>query len=341
MSTLYTINFDGFSDGTVPAGWTGYWSIYNWPDEALSGTGILVALGQSPGAFGKYSGMAARTVADYTFQQKAKFNGASLPIHAIIHSDGSNVWADTFAYRVMFTASATGVTASMAPFIDGGFPGGPSNSRSVAFATGDAITVRLKVDGKNVSCWVWNATTESMPADPLVTWTDSTQRAAGYFAIALNNENVIANPIDNLVITDGATGGTNGTATGATLTGTSSLSAGSASGGAGGSSATAPGATLTGSSSLSAGTATGGASGSFSSSPMENNAGGLLTSTTVLWEWRRGAGIGVAPTSVTYGSGTTNASGVLVLAGLPVGAGELLAATADYANVYYERGTVS
>lgn len=207
MSTLYTNNFDGFADGTVPAGWTGYWSIYNWAAEAISGTGILVALGQSPGAFGKYSGMAARTVADYTYRQKAKFNGASLPIHPIIHSDGEDVWANTFAYRVIFTASAAGVTASMAPFIDGGFPGGPSATHNVAFSTGDEIAVRLRVDGKNVSCWVWNASTESMPVDPLVTWTDSTQRAAGYFAIALNNESAIANPIDNVVITDGAAGG--------------------------------------------------------------------------------------------------------------------------------------
>lgn len=51
------------------------------------------------------------------------------------------------------------------------------------------------------------------------------------------------------------------TAPGATLTGTSSISAGTATGGSGVVDATAPGATLTGSSSISAGTATGGATG--------------------------------------------------------------------------------
>jgi hypothetical protein len=71
--------------------------------------------------------------------------------------------------------------------------------------------------------------------------------------------NVLA---DNALIgSDTATvvvGAVSATAPGATLTGTSSLSAGTASGQQ---NATAPGATLTGSSSISAGTATGGASG--------------------------------------------------------------------------------
>jgi hypothetical protein len=71
--------------------------------------------------------------------------------------------------------------------------------------------------------------------------------------------NVLA---DNVLIgSDTATvavGAVSATAPGATLTGTSSLSAGTASGQQ---NATAPGATLTGSSSISAGTATGGASG--------------------------------------------------------------------------------
>lgn len=137
-------------------------------------------------------------------------------------------------------------------------------------------------------------------------------------------------------------GGTDATAPGATLTGTSSISAGSASGGAGGSDATAPGATLTGTSSISAGTASGGGgAGSFTSDAMENNTGaGLLASTSVTWTWWKGA-IGATPTSLTHGTGTTSAGGVLSLTGLPTGAGFLLVRTADSVGVYYQPGTVT
>lgn len=135
--------------------------------------------------------------------------------------------------------------------------------------------------------------------------------------------------------------GTDASAPGATLTGTSSISAGSASG-SGGVDATAPGATLTGTSSISAGSASGsGGSGTFTSDAMENNTGaGLLASTAVTWTWWKGA-IGATPTSLTHGTGTTSAGGVLSLTGLPTGAGFLLVRTADSAGVYYQPGTVA
>ena len=140
----------------------------------------------------------------------------------------------------------------------------------------------------------------------------------------------------------GGGGGTDATAPGATLTGTSSISAGSASGGSGGTDATAPGATLTGTSSISAGSASGsGGAGTFVSDAMENNTGaGLLASTSVTWTWWQGA-IGATPTSLTHGSGTTSAGGILSLTGLPTGAGFLIARTADSAGVYYQPGTVT
>lgn len=131
-------------------------------------------------------------------------------------------------------------------------------------------------------------------------------------------------------------GSVDGAASGATLTGTSSLTAGGASGTASG---TATGANLTGTSSISAGAATGNATGSFTTSAMENNSGaGLLASTSVAWTWYEGA-IGSAPTSTTHGTGTTNGSGVLTVSGLPIAAGFLLVKPASGSGAYYQAGT--
>lgn len=131
-------------------------------------------------------------------------------------------------------------------------------------------------------------------------------------------------------------GSVDGSATGATLTGTSSLSAGNATGTTAG---TANGVTLAGTSSIAAGTATGTATGSFTTAAMENNTGsGLLASTSVAWTWYEGA-IGSAPTSTTHGTGTTNSSGILTVAGLPIAAGFLLVRTTDSSGVYYQSGT--
>ena len=82
-------------------------------------------------------------------------------------------------------------------------------------------------------------------------------------------------------------------------------------------------------------------SGAFTSDAMENNTGaGLLASVSVNWTWYQGA-IGTAPTSTTHGTGTTSAGGILSLTGLPVGAGFMLARTADSVGVYYQSGTVA
>ena len=83
------------------------------------------------------------------------------------------------------------------------------------------------------------------------------------------------------------------------------------------------------------------ASGAFISDAMENNTGaGLLASTSVTWTWWQGA-IGATPTSLTHGTGTTSAGGILSLTGLPAGAGFLIVRTADSAGVYYQPGTVA
>ena len=132
---------------------------------------------------------------------------------------------------------------------------------------------------------------------------------------------------------------TDATAPGATLTGTATLEPGSASGGAT-VSATAPGATLIGTATLTPGAASGTTSGSFTSDEMVNNTGSALASTAVIWTWWQGS-IGATPTSLTHGTGTTDASGVLTVTGLPVGTGFLIVRTTDSTGVYYQPGTVS
>ena len=134
-----------------------------------------------------------------------------------------------------------------------------------------------------------------------------------------------------------------GAAPGATLTGTSSLTASAATGGASAINGSAPGATLSGTSSLTAGTATGGggATGSFATAALENNTGaGLLVSTAVEWTLYYGT-IGSAPTAMAHGSGTTNGSGVLSGSGVPLGAADLWVRTPDGTGIYYRRVTVA
>ena len=137
------------------------------------------------------------------------------------------------------------------------------------------------------------------------------------------------------VFNESESAGGDATANGATLTGTSSLTPGAASGSGSGS---APGATLTGTSSLTPGAASGSAS--FTSDVMINNTGSVLASTSIVWTWWQGS-IGSTPTALTHGTGTTNASGVLTVAGMAAGAGFLLARTTDSSGVYYQPGTAA
>ena len=123
---------------------------------------------------------------------------------------------------------------------------------------------------------------------------------------------------------------------GATLTGTGSIAAGAASAGG---SATVAGATLTGTGTLAAGAASGGGA-TFTTSAIHNNTGTVQAAVNLVWEWHAGSVPGGVPDSVTYGSSTTSGAGIAVLAGIPAGAGFLLAVTDDGA-VYYESGTAA
>lgn len=139
-----------------------------------------------------------------------------------------------------------------------------------------------------------------------------------------------------------SSGGTNASDPGGAGIGTGSGTGGDAIGSSG-TPGSDPGGTGTSTGSGSGGTATGGAAGtgSFTSDAMENNTGaGLLATVSVVWTWYQGA-IGVVPTSTTHGTATTSAGGILSLNGLPLGAGFLLARTADSSGVYYQPGTVT
>ena len=157
-----------------------------------------------------------------------------------------------------------------------------------------------------------------------------------FFNSALSDVDVAAESADPWY---SAGGSTDATADGVTLTGTATLTPGTATGGSGAVDATAAGVTLTGTATLTPGTATGGASGSFVSSPMYSS-GILQASVAADWTWYPGA-IGAAPTAaLVHGSGATAGDGTLTAAGLAAGSGFLLAETAD-GSIYYEAGTVA
>lgn len=84
---------------------------------------------------------------------------------------------------------------------------------------------------------------------------------------------------------------------------------------------------------------------SFTCDVMINNANSIYKSQSVVWSWHQAGRIGQTSTSVTYGTGTINASGALVLTGLPAGAGFGLVAVRNTSalddNVYYQAGTAA
>jgi hypothetical protein len=249
------------------------------------------------------------------------------------------------AYLNMIAASFTGVDQTT--------PVSASNALYQQYSVNPtSLAITTLAGGVAVSSLTQYQLTGALSCDATQTLVDISTDALGRIGLSYKSDATAMawapTPINknatNLIVALAPVGGgsTDATAPGATLTGTSSISAGSASGGSGGTDATAPGATLTGTSSISAGSASGnGGAGTFTSDAMENNTGaGLLASTPVTWTWWQGA-IGATPTSLTHGSGTTSAGGILSLTGLPTGAGFLLVRTADSAGVYYQPGTVT
>ncbi len=135
-------------------------------------------------------------------------------------------------------------------------------------------------------------------------------------------------------------GAVDATAPGATLSGTATLTPGTATGGAGTVDATAPGATLTGTSTLTPGSATAASVGVFVTDISINNTNSEMINTFVKWRWNQGDPFDEA-ISVTYGTGTTDANGRLTVTGLPTGFGWLLYGTPDRVSLCYDEGTIT
>lgn len=206
MTILYSTNFDSFGN-EVPTGFVGDWRSWDVTGTGLniSGTNIYTMLGGT--SWGKCTAPGAQTEAEYYGELKAVFNGASLAFPHLGHGNTTDLWGN-FNYRILMSGTATGFAASLAPYIEGSFIGQQAaGTHTVAIAANDILKFRLKIVGQVVQLWVWNSTVESEPATPITSWTDSTQRAAGYFTV-LTQDGGILYGIDNLSISDVASGAT-------------------------------------------------------------------------------------------------------------------------------------
>lgn len=204
MTILYSSDFESETVDVAPTGWSGLWKTRTGLSQ-VSGSKCIAANGEFTGAVSKYTGIAARTTVTYSFRQKSQFNGSALLIHSIGHADRTEGTIYENCYLVSFDATATSTTANLLRVVSTVSDGTvATNNRSMAVSAGDTLAVELKIDGLVVELWVWNVTTESRPGSPMLTYTDSTQRAAGRMLIGYNSQNVVATAMDDVEITDGA-----------------------------------------------------------------------------------------------------------------------------------------
>ena len=204
MTILHSQNFDSFANGATVPGWAGIFKPWDMsPGGAVSGVTVYTTIGSGSGAWCKYTDLGTRTQIDVTYKQKAVFSGADLGLLWPSFGDGTTQWS-TFAYRFLLTGTASGVSCSFSPYLSSSFAGVlATGNRTVAITAGDIISVRIQVDGKVVSLWIWNETIESMPGSPTVTWTDTVQRPAGYFTVFGSTvAQAVAIGFDDLVISD-------------------------------------------------------------------------------------------------------------------------------------------
>lgn len=163
------------------------------------------------GSRGRYKGLAARTQVEYRVKQKAIFNSGNLLLQSVWHCDDPyNNGEYENGYRPLVSAAtASSVTVGLMRTIST-IHAGPlvSESRNWSVQTGDTIVTRVRIDGLVVSCWIWNETNESEPSTPLFTFTDDTQRPAGFLYIHYNNGNgAVATGFDDTTISDLAPAG--------------------------------------------------------------------------------------------------------------------------------------
>lgn len=257
-------------------------------------------------------------------------------------------------------ANSTYLQGSIAPLTS---PSSSSNSSP----TGEVAVYALTYDGTNAKVWKNGTQVGTIASTGNLSYNSSGERRAALFNLAqAHGSNAVAQKIFGAIVynkaltqaelqTFGTTNsailagafhttafdfggsGTSATASGATLTGTSSISGGSASGQV---NATALGATLGGTSSLTAGSASGGAAtGTFTFDAVENNShSGPLNSVAVNWTWLGGT-IG-AISSITNGTGTVTSSG-MTISGLPAGVGVGIIKDQAGTAIAVQEGTVT
>ena len=327
MTILYADDFESYDDFAVPSGWvnsTGEagWKVRDVAAYAVSGTKSMLAVGMVDNYYCVYKGIAARQSADYVIKQKAKFKTSELLLQRVLHAEAGGGFLGSSAYRVLFTSTASSVTASLKRWDGNEFTAElATGNRNWSVSADDIINTRLLVDGLNVSVWVWNASNESMPASAMMTFTDSTQRGAGYLAIELNNgANTTLAGFDDVTISDVSTGA-DATATTtlpsltlsapiASATGTSSAQNGSATATFAAIALFAPTATAAGTS-ASAGTIT--------TPVLKNNTGTVLASqtgiTAHIYAISSGDKVITLTGQTTNGSGVMTLSDVLIVAG--------------------------
>lgn len=217
MGTLYSDDFESRADFEVPTGWqapsggTSNWLVRDVPSIAANGTKVLTSPGSSVGTPAEFVGIADRTTVEYEFRQKAAIDGSNQYIIGVSHCDHMIGAPTDFAYRFLFTATTSSVTADISPYIGGSYPGvQATGTRSMPTSAGNIIGVKVRIENKIASVWVWNTSTESMPTSPLATWTDTVQRAAGHMGVYWQNGGVVLLGLDQLVISDGAAAGGGG-----------------------------------------------------------------------------------------------------------------------------------
>lgn len=207
MSLDYSTNFEDNADFEVPPGWLPRWLVRTVGALGVTGPNVLTSPGSSGGITTEFTLFADQTTVEYTYYQVAGIDGSTLRVINPYHTNAIDGYDGAFQYRFLFTATTSSFTADLSPFWAGTFPGTvATGTRPMPVFANDVIGIKLRVDGKDVSLWVWNQTRETIPAQPLVAWTDSVQRPAGHFACGWPG--YVLTGIDNFSISDGfAVGG--------------------------------------------------------------------------------------------------------------------------------------
>lgn len=206
MAILYTSNFEAETPEATPVGWAaGIFVVRDWPVAAVSGTKAMAAWGADQGVGNRFSGIAARTRAQYQIKQRAMFAGASLLLQGIVHGDLVNNTTINNCYEFTFVASATSVTPRLRRQISTWWDAEYTSkaARTWSVVAGDVIVTKVTIDGVNLSVKVWNETNEAEPATATFTYTDTTQRPAGFLNVAYNNGGgLVATGFDDVTIWD-------------------------------------------------------------------------------------------------------------------------------------------